>query len=264
MNRFLRCIDCGEGFLKTPFDQCPEYEYDPNPPCEPVQVIKRDDLQEFLTTHHGHRLEDLEIIENSFVSEKDYLEPVKPSYFRATNNKKEKFVIERVREKIGEKVRYRVIPGDYFLERTGVEVQSEEITKQLKREFRTHPFSETKISRFLRLYRRIVRGIDTKNLERISEESAHPLEEFYKMDDMSLFYLLKNCRNIFEGVEYSDIEDFVYRHKDHGALLLKASCRIQIIEKPEAKQEAASTVIPAEARKVIRRNNLLPSLLDPS
>jgi hypothetical protein len=251
MNRFLRCIDCGEGFMKTPFDQCPEYEYDSNHPSEPVQVIKRDDFQEFLTTHHGHRLEDLEIIENSFVSEKDYLEPVKTSYFRATNNKKEKFVIKRVREKIGEKVRYQVIPGDYFLECTGVKVQSEEITKQLKMEFRTHPFFETKISAFLRLYKRIVRGIDTKNLERISEESSHPSEEFYKMDDMSLFYILRNCRNIFKGMEYSDIEDFIYRHKDDGVLLLKARYKIQIIEKPKTKEEAASTVIPAEVKKVI-------------
>jgi hypothetical protein len=125
-------MDCGEGFMKTPFDQCPEYEYDPNHPSEPAQVIKRDDFQEFLTTHHGHRLEYLEIIENSFVSDKNYLEPVKTSYLKATNSKKEKFVIKRIREKIGEELRYQVIPGGYLLECTGVEVQSEEITKKLE------------------------------------------------------------------------------------------------------------------------------------
>ena len=253
MNQFLRCIDCGEGFMKTSFDQCPEYEYDPNHPSGPAQVIKRDDFQEFLTTHDGHRLEYLEIIENSFVSDKNYLEPVKTSYFRATNSKKEKFVIKRVREKIEEKVRYQVIPGDYFLECTGVEVQSGEITKQLKMAYRTHPFSETKISAFLKLYKRIIRGIDVKNLERIPEESTHPLEEFYKMDDMSLFYLLRNCRNTFKEVEYSDIEDFIYRHKDDGVLRLKARYRIQMIEKPKTKEEAASTLIPAEVSKVITK-----------
>jgi len=252
MNQFLHCIDCGEGFMKTPFDQCPEYEYDSNHPSGPVQVAKRDDFQEFLITHHGHRLEYLQIIENSFVSEKNYLEPIKTSYFKATNNKKEKFVIKQFREKIEEKLRYQIIPGDYFLEYTGVEVQSEEITKQLKMEFRTHPFSETKISAFLKLYKRIVRGVDTKNLERISEESSHPLEEFYKMDDMSLFYLLRNCRNIFKGVEYSDIEDFIYRHKEDGVLLLKTRYRIQIIEKPRLKKEAASTAILAEVKKVVK------------
>jgi len=253
MSRFLRCVDCGEGFMKTPFDQCPEYDYDPHHPSEPVQVINRDDFQEFLITHHGHRLEDLEIIENSFVSEKNYLEPAKTSYLRATNSKEEKFVIKQFREKIEEKLRYQIIPGDYFLECTGVEVQSEEITKQLKRELTTHPFSETKISAFLRLYRRIVRGIDPKNLEKISEGPSHPLEEFYRMDDISLFYLLRNCRNIFKGVEYPDVEDFIYRHKDDGALLLKARYRIKMSEKPKTKKESVSTVIPAEIKKVVKK-----------
>jgi hypothetical protein len=237
--------------MKSPCDQCPEYEYDPNHPSEPVQVIEKDDFQEFLTTHHGHQLENLEVIENSCVSEKNYLEPVKASYFKATNSKKEKFVIKRFREKIGEKVRYEIIPGDYFLECTGVEVQSEEITKQLKMEFRTHPFSEIKILEFLKLYERIVRGMDSKNLEKIPEESSHPLEEFYKMDGMSLFYLLRNCRNIFKGVEYSAIEDFIYCHKDDGVLLLKARYRIHMIEKPKIKKETASTVIPVDVKKVL-------------
>jgi hypothetical protein len=94
--------------------------------------------------------------------------------------------------------------------------------------------------------------MDAKNLERIPGESYHPLGEFYKMDDMSLFYLLRNCRNIFKGVEYSAIEDFIYRHKDDGVLLLKARYRIQMIEKPKTKKEAASTVIPVDVRKVIK------------
>jgi hypothetical protein len=245
-------MDCGEGFMKTPFDQCPEFEYAPTHPSEPVRVIQRDDFQDFLLNHRGHRLEYLEIIEDSFVSEKSYFEPVKISYFKASN-KKETFVIKQFREKIGEKLRYQSIPGDYFLDCAGIEVQSEEITKQLKMEFMAHPFSQTQISGFLKLYRRIVRGIDTKNLERISEGSSHPLEEFYKMDDISLFYLLRNCRNIFKGKEYSDIEDFIYRHKDDGVLLLKARYRIKISEIPKTKKEDASTVIPVEVKKVIEK-----------
>jgi len=249
MKRFLHCVDCGEGFMKTPFDQCPEYQIGPHHPLGPAQVIERDDFQEFLIAHREHRLEYLEIIENSFVSEKTYQEPVKTSYFRAINTKKEKFVIERVREKIGEKVRYRVIPGDYSLECTGVEVQSEEIMKQLRTVFMSHPFSERRISSFLRLYRRIARGLDIKNLEKLPEGTSHPLEEFYKMDDMSLFYLLRNCRNIFQGTEYSDIEDFIYHHKDDGVLLLKARYRIQMSERPKTKEEAVSTVVPEEVKK---------------
>jgi len=40
MNRFLRCIDCGEGIMKTPFDQCPEYERNLEDSSEPSMVMK--------------------------------------------------------------------------------------------------------------------------------------------------------------------------------------------------------------------------------
>ena len=72
------------------------------------------------------------------------------------------------------------------------------------------------------------------------------------MDDMSSFYLLRNCRNIFKGMEYSDIEDFIYRHKDDGVLLLKARYRIQIRQKPKTRKEPASTFIPEEVKKVVK------------
>ncbi len=139
------------------------------------------------------------------------------------------------------------------MECTGVEVQSEEITKRLKTEFGMDPLIETKISAFLKLYKRIVRGIHPKNLESISEESSHPLEVFYKMDDISLFYLLRNCRNIFKGKKYSHIEDFICRHKDDGVLLLKARYKIQIRQKPKTRKEALSTFIREEVKKVIKK-----------
>jgi len=239
--------------MKTPFDQCPEYEYDPTHPSEPVRGIKRDDFREFLIIHRGHRSEYLEIMEDSFVSEKVYFEPVKTSYIRATNKKKEKFVIKQFREKIGDPVKYQLIRGDYFLECVAVEVQSEDIAKQLKTEFKRHPLSQTQISAFLKLYRRVVRRIDIKNLERIPEESSHSLEVYYKIDDITLFYLLRNCRNIFKGKEYSHIEDFISRHKDDGVLLLKARYKIQITEKAKTKKEAVSTAVLAEVKKVIEK-----------
>jgi len=92
-----------------------------------------------------------------------------------------------------------------------------------------------------------------KNLERISEESAHPLEISYRMDDISLFYLLRNSRNIFKGQEYSDIENFIYRHKDDGVLLLKARYKIQITERVKTKKEAVSAVICVADKKVMKK-----------
>ena len=85
------------------------------------------------------------------------------------------------------------------------------------------PLSQNKIDAFLKLYRAIAEDIDIKDLERIPEESHHPLEIYYKIDDVSLMYLLRNCRNIFKGQEYSAMEEFIHRHKDDGVLLLKGN-----------------------------------------
>ena len=251
MNKFLHCIDCGEGSMETFFDQYLEHEYDPSRPSEPVKIIKRDDLQEFLKTHQGHQLEYLKLVENSFVSEKDFVEPVKTSYFKATNNRGQKFVIKRFREKIDERLKYQVVRGDYVLELDEIDIQAREITNQLELEFVTHPLTSNQISRFLKLYKRIVRGVDAKKLERISEESPNPLEVYYQMDDMSFYYLLRNCRNIFKGKQFSDIGDFIYSHVG-DVLLLKARYRIQIIEKARGKREAVSK-IPAEVKKAMKK-----------
>jgi hypothetical protein len=246
MNQLIRCKECDEIFMKTPFDQYPEYEPEPGLFPEHFRSIEKNDFQEFLIHHHGHQLENLKIIEDSLVSEKAYSEPVKSSFFKATNGK-ERFVIKRFREKIDEPLKYRLIPGDYSLKCITVECQSKEIAKQLKRELKPR-LSQEKIDAFLRLYRAVAEDIDIQDLERISEESDRPLEIYYRIDDMHLMYLLRNCHNLFKGQEYAAMEEFIHRHKDDGVLLLKATYQIQFTElaKPEKKERPSSPLIERE------------------
>ncbi len=259
MNELIRCINCDEIFFKTPFDQWPEYESSPSGPLGSFRTIERDDFQDFLKNHHGHRLEDLKILEDSFVSEKDYFEPVKTSYFKATNGK-ESFVIRKFREKIEEPLKYQLIHGDYSLRCTYIEIQSKEVVKQLRAEFKTSALSQDKIDAFLKLFQYIAQTIDIKKLERVPEESSNPLEIYYKIDDISLVYLLRNCRNIFKGQEYLNIEEFIHRHKDDGVLLLKAKYEIQITEMARSKKvektrprEAVPARIPLKIKKVAEK-----------
>jgi hypothetical protein len=251
MNQLIRCKNCDDIFMKTPFDQCPEYECDPDRLPENFRSIKRDDFQDFLTHHHGHRLENLKIIEDSFVSEKAYSEPLKTSFFKATNGK-EKFVIKKFREKIDEPLKYQLIYGDFSLKCTSIEIQWEEITKQLKREIKP-PFSQTQIDAFLKLYRHLFKDIDIRDLERVPEDSPHPLEIYYKINDVHLMYLLRNCRHIFKGQEYLAIEEFIHRHKDDGVLLLKATYKIQLTEIAKKKKKPVAASIPLEKEKLIKK-----------
>jgi hypothetical protein len=214
--------------MKSPFDRYPEYEFGPNPPPENFQGIERDDFQDFLVRHHGHQLEQLKIIEDSYVSEKSYYEPVKTSFFKATNGR-EKFLIKKFRERIDEPLKYQLIRGDYSLKCVSVEIQSEEISRQLGRELRPPP-SQDKTGAFLRLVGAIVEDIDVHDLERTPEESHHPLEVYYKMGDVHVMHLLRNCHKIFKGKEYLAIEEFIHRHQDDGVLLLKATYKIELTE----------------------------------
>lgn len=230
MGQLVRCVNCDEVFLRTPYDQSPEYAVDFAHERNSFRTIEKDDFQRFLDDHRGHRLEDLRIIEDSFVSEKDYIEPVKASYFRATNGK-EKFVVKRFREKIGAPLKCQLIHGDYSLRCVAVEIQSKEIVKQLEVTFKGRPLLTAKITAFLKLFEHLAQSIDINHLERIHEESAHPLEVYYKMDDFSLIYLLRNCRSIFQEQEFAEIQEFIHRQKDDGVLLLRALYEIQIDER---------------------------------
>ena len=236
MNQLIRCKNCDKIFMKTPFDHCPVYIFDSERSLESSRSIETDAYQDFLTYHQGHQLEDLKIIEDSFVSEKAYSEPVKASFFKATNGK-EKFVVKKFREKIDEPIKYQLILGDYSLKCTAIEIHPEEISKQLKRELKP-PISQNKIDAFLKLYRAIAKDVEIKNLERIPEESQYPLEIYYRLDDIRLVYLLRNCRNIFKGQEYSAMEEFIHRHKDDGVLLLKATYKIRLTEMAKQRKKA--------------------------
>jgi hypothetical protein len=240
MNQLIRCKNCDEVIMKTSFDQYPEYELNPECSFENFRMIEKDDFQDFLILHHGHQLENLKIIEDSFVSEKAYSEPIKTSFFKATNGK-DKFVVKKFREKIDEPLKYQLISGDYSLQCTTIEIQEGEISKQLIRELKPLP-SQTQIAAFLKLYRHVVEDIDLRELERVPEESPHPLEIYYKIDDLHFMYLLRNCRNIFKGQEYSAMEEFIHRHKDDGVLLLKATYKIQLTETAKPTKKVISVL----------------------
>ena len=249
MHQLVRCVSCNAIFMKTPFDQEPDYPLAPLSPQGVTEATERDDFKDFMRNHASHPLEDLTVMEDSCVSDKDYIEPVKLSYFRATNGK-ENFVIKKFREKIDEPLRYELIAGDYSLKCTSVEVQAREIEKQIAKEFTERPISKNKIDSFIRLFDHILGTVVARNLERIAEESSNPLEIYYKMDELMLMHLLRNCRYIFKGQEYLDIEKFVHRHKDDGVLLLKATFKIEVIERAKTKNNVLVATPSIEREKV--------------
>ena len=249
MNQLIRCKTCDQVFMKGPYDAYPEYEVAPNYSSENFRRIERDDFQNFLSDHDGHQLEPLKIIEDSYVSEKAYSEPIKVSFFKATNGR-ERFVVKKFRERIDEPLKYQLIFGDYSLKCATIEIQSAEISKQLEDELKP-PLSPEKIEAFVKLYGDVVQGFALEDLERIPEESRHPLEVYYKIDDVHLVYLLRKCRSLFKGQEYLAMEEFIHRHKDDGVLLLKATYKIELVEVAKPEKRTIPVFQPLEKEKVL-------------
>ncbi len=244
MQQLIRCINCNEVYLRTPFDTVPQYD-----PSSPSETMEKDDYRDFLQSHRGHRLEDLSIIEDSFVSEKDYIEPVKTSYFRATNGK-ERFVIKKSRDRIDQSLKYEVISGDYSLTCLSLNIQSKEIERQLAAEFKQKPLSKEKVNAFIKTVKRIAESANLRDLERACEESPNPLEMYYKMDEVSILTLQRNCRHLFEGEEYPTIEAFIQREKEDGVLLLRAMYGIQVSETKPSEQKPRPSVIQLDEKRV--------------
>jgi len=238
MGRLVRCVKCDAIFLKTPYDQVPEYGGDVPNQGRNVHALERDDYGDFLKNHHGHRLEDLTIVEDSLVGEREYAEPVNVSYFKATNGK-ERFVIKRHRERIDDPLRYELIHGDYSLNCVAVDVQSREISQNLERVLRGRPALAQKIHAFIKLYQQVSRQVDLTRRKRVAEGSDHSLEVYYRIDEVSLVYLLRNCRTLFEPEEFPEVEAFIYRHKDDGVLLMKATYEIQVKERVRSAEETS-------------------------
>jgi len=247
--KLIRCTNCDEVFLQTPYDQWPEYETPSDVSSEVLRAVEKDDFQTFLRNHRGHLIEDLRVLEDSYVSDKPYSEPVKASYFRASNGK-ETFVIKKSRHNISEPLKYEVIAGDYSLRCVSIEVQSKEIEKQLKAEFVEAPCSEREVEDFIELFRRVARIADIRKLDRVAEDSTHPLEIYYKLDDTSLIYLHRNCRRIFKDKQHSRIADFIERHKEDGVLLLKATYQIQITQMARSREDSIPSSVGFRRKKL--------------
>ncbi len=238
--------------MKTPYDQWPEYEIHPKSSPDPFRMVARDDFKDFLKQHQNHPMERLDIIYDSFVSEKPYSEPLKVSYFKATNGK-ETFVIKKFRNKIDEPLSYQLIYGDYSLKLHQLEFQPEAILRQLEKELDHPPLPRHQVEAFLKLLQKVLKRMDIKHLERIPEESPHSLEIYYKMDEISLATLLRNCRNIFKGEDYHRVEEFIQRHKEEGVLLLKATYQIQLYESAQKGKAAIPIQRASEEKRFIEK-----------
>ena len=80
MGTLIRCTECNAIMNMTEGDFSPHYAWNGGE----IKEIAMDDSKAFLQKHKGHRTEQLSPL-SSPISDKPYSEPLKTSYFEATN-----------------------------------------------------------------------------------------------------------------------------------------------------------------------------------
>jgi hypothetical protein len=187
-----------------------------------------DDEADFMGGHKHHTMEELFVVKDSFISEGRYGEPLKISYFEATNGT-ERFVIKGWREDINHAMEYEVIPG--YIEMTFKrEVQADEIRRQLSDEIKDPPLAETTIERFIQIVEKVVAQFPVSDRIEITAETDTPLISHCRIGVNALRAIMTACKEIFDVLELEKVEQFVYQNNDYNepmTLLLKRAFTIK-------------------------------------
>ena len=210
----------------TPFEGAPAYAYDRE--TGDFMVTGADEEPCFADLHRQHTMEELFIIKDSFISEGRYGEPLKVSYFEASNGK-ERFVIRGSRKDITRPIAYELIPG-YIETSFRREVQGREIRRQLDEEIKDPPLSEAKVSCFIRALEQVAAQFPLKDRLEITAETDTPLISHCKLGAGEIREILSLCRGVFDGEELQRLEKFIHNNNSYNepmTLLLKRTFRIK-------------------------------------
>ena len=210
--RWIRCVDCNVAAHITEYDCLPSYYYDQK--CAEVIEKPMDDEAHFMGVHKGHTMEELFVVKDSFISQGRYGEPLKTSYFEATNGT-ERFVVKGWREDINHAMAYEVIPG-YIEMSFNREVQADEMRRQLSEEIKDPPLAETAIEGFIQIVEKVVTQFPVSDRIEITAETDTPLISHCRLGDNALRKIMTASKEIFDVGEREKVEQFVYQNNDYN------------------------------------------------
>jgi hypothetical protein len=211
MGTLIHCIDCNKVINTTEWDLCTPYEWDEGE----IKEQEDNDRKAFEQRHKNHRIEELIPVTHP-ISDKPYAEPLKISYFEASNGKR-RFLIKRWRSTIDDPCAYEIIDGRLEIAHSKVRAQTEAIKKQFKMK---HDLAipEKKLNCFAKAIQDEVKNLDPDTLE-VSAEGETPLISFYQLGRDCVERILTRCRDKFDGHELKLLRNFVIEHNEYDDVM---------------------------------------------
>jgi hypothetical protein len=188
--------------------------------------------KEFLCTHLGHKLEELLIEEDSWVSEKPSHEPLRASYCYAGNAGK-RFLVRRTKSALNQSASYEIVPGSLEISNVSLKIQENDLRGQIAADKGLSPLLKERMERFLQVFRDEIAKISPDKIE----------EEIGEIDDeegSTLLYaglngsrwkkILSRCRLYFDNNDLKALRGFIEENRNPPEVLsVQIERRISII-----------------------------------
>ena len=226
--KFIRCCACDAIHHVSPFDKAPVYKFVGIALEEQVT----DDWRLFMEQHAGHRLEPLKASGEQFFTRGASTDPMSVAYIEVTNGR-ENYLLRRARKSIQEPMIYELVQGRLTDAGLTVEIQENEIKKEMENHFSWEPGScpdEPKIALFVNLFKEVVKMLDPSCIQVSQDSYTDGSISYGTLDSGSLDILVDRCAVCFSPDELTSIRRFVETHRNGCGVMTLVLRRQQNIE----------------------------------
>jgi hypothetical protein len=192
-----------------------------------------DDWREFMLKHANHKLEPLEATDKHFPQGLG-VDPMSVGYIEVTDGH-DRFWLRRSRKSIEEPFTYELMKGQVTETGLSLEVQENEIKKEMKYHFNwtpARPLDDDRIDFFIGLFKEVVKSIDPVTV-RTSEYSDTDDSVSYGLLDLEVIEaLMRKCAAYFLPAEVQAIRRFVESHRGSCDVMTLRMRHQFLIEQP--------------------------------
>jgi len=189
--------------------------------------------REFFRCLREHPTEELIVDYDTYVSDKPCYESTKVSYFEASNGK-QRFLIRRTKEGLGQPAVYELIPGQLHISNVSLLIQESDLRKQIYSWTRFSPFTEDQIQKFIRAFQEEVQIIPPEKFEEeveIALEGETPLLAYASLKEARWENVLRRCQKDFQEADLVKIEQFIRENKHpNDVLALMVKRKVSILD----------------------------------
>ncbi len=226
MNKdIIRCVECNKVFRKTDYDDAPIFVFDKN--LDDFVPVEKDDSVDFLMEHKGHRLMELNVLQNTSIGKMSCGDKREFGYFKATDGERV-FLVKKWRNNVNEPLHYKIIENGRLMVSNVRAVPHVDLIKiQLKKQFAW--MDEWSIDKFVGVVERVVARMDLTSVEECFWDTGDPMVVLAKLGLSEVRGILRECQKFLTWVQLKEIRDFIEENnRDNDVMTVRVQKKIRI------------------------------------